>query len=118
MRKETKKSYECRIPNIDNSRVFHIVCSNFRVDTAAETPFEEEEAAAPVAATWPVATVNEHGSTEDVEPNIPLTREIDELRQQGIEVDDDNEPVPENATPEPPAPGDVGEWITPTVCPR
>jgi hypothetical protein len=74
--------------------------------------------AAPVAATWPVATVNEHGSTEDVEPNIPLTREIDELRQQGIEVDDDNEPVPENATPEPPAPGDVGEWITPTVCPR
>ena len=48
-----------------------------------------------------------------------MSEEIAELRQQGIEVDDDNEPAPENASP--PAAASmftVGTWVTPTVCPR
>ena len=41
---------------------------------------------------------------------------IKELRRQGIEVDDDNEPAPENA--EATAPVANGQWKKPTMCPR
>ena len=44
--------------------------------------------------------------------------EVAELRQQGIEVDDDNEPAPENAQPEAAPTSQVGDWVTPNVCPR
>ena len=47
-----------------------------------------------------------------------MAEEIAELRQQGIEVDDDNEPAPENAAPPVAAMFTVGTWVTPTVCPR
>ena len=48
-----------------------------------------------------------------------LAEEITELRQQGIEVDGDTEPAPENAAPPVAASMfSVGTWVTPTVCPR
>eukprot|EP00957_Ditylum_brightwellii_P139160 10606747-Ditylum_brightwellii.AAC.1 len=46
-----------------------------------------------------------------------LAEEIAELCQQGIEVDDDNEPAPENAAPPVATMFSVGTWVTPTVCP-
>ena len=49
---------------------------------------------------------------------IAQQQEIAELRQQGIEVDDDNAPTPENAEPSPATAVSIGEWITPTICPR
>ena len=57
---------------------------------------------------------------EDMGGNInnAWAQEIAELRQQGIEVDDDDEPAPENKVPDEPSQHDVGEWVTPNVCPR
>ena len=56
----------------------------------------------------------------DVAPNVNggLLQEIVELLQQGIEVDDDNEPYPENFQPSAPETHTIGQWVTPTICPR
>ena len=118
--------YECRIPEIDDNTVFHICVGNFKVEEAPSTPFPDEVTAAPARVAPP--TRNEEGrivdialrtSHTDVPSNISgLAEEIAELRQQGIQVDDDNEPAPENAQPAAPSTSTVGEWITPTVCPR
>jgi len=35
-------SYECRMSEIDDSIIFHIVCNNFKVETSPSTPFEDE----------------------------------------------------------------------------
>eukprot|EP00957_Ditylum_brightwellii_P160220 12197588-Ditylum_brightwellii.AAC.1 len=43
-----------------------------------------------------------------------LVEEIAELCQQGIEVDNNNEPAPENAVPPVAAMFSVGTWVTPT----
>ena len=113
--------YEFRIMEIDDNTVFHIVCSNFKVETCALIAFEDE--VAPTATVVVPATqdiINQRVSVDDVDPNVncDLAIEIDDLRQQGIEVDDNNEPAPENAEPPPQATNQVGEWITPTICPR
>ncbi|KAL7504256.1 hypothetical protein ACHAXN_002514, partial [Cyclotella atomus] len=95
-------------------------CSNFRVDTAAATPFEDElvaNAPPPRART----AAEEHTAIRASFSNVArseLAQEVAELRQQGIEVDDDNEPAPEKAQPTPQTTAQVGEWITPTVCAR
>ncbi len=116
--------YECRLAEIDDNTVFHIVCNNFKVEVEGATPFEDEGVvSAPAPATSAqnaerarIAALRTAG--EDVSSNIGnLQQEIAELRQQGIEVDDDNEPAPENANPTV-AEFTVGEWITPTICPR
>ena len=58
-------------------------------------------------------------SVADVAPNVGvLLQEVAELRHQGIEVDDDSEPAPENAQPSAPATQTIGQWVTPTICPR
>ena len=68
-----------------------------------------------------VATAGDCLSVHNVAPNIGgvLSEEIAELRQQGIEVEDDNEPAPENAQPTPHTTVPVaGSWVTPTTCQR
>ena len=58
-------------------------------------------------------------SVADVAPNVGgLSQEISELRHQGIEVDDDNDPEPDNAQPSVPSTQTIGQWVTPTICPR
>ena len=55
-------------------------------------------------------------SVADVAPNVGgLLHEIAELRHQGIEVDNENEPAPENAQPIPPETQTIGQWVTPTI---
>ena len=97
--------YECRIPEIENGVVFHITCKNFRVDTDGATPFDDEVVVLAPQETGPVtvATAGDRLSVHDVAPNIHgvLAEEIADLRQQGVEVDDDNKPVPENSQPTP-----------------
>ena len=115
--------YECRIPAIDDGTIFHIVVNNFRVDQAGIIPFEDEQAPTappPEPAEQTLEEIALRVSTEDERRNFRsvLAEDIAELRQQGIEVDDDNEPAPENAEPRPQATGDVGEWVTPTICAR
>ena len=112
--------YECSIPEIDGT-TFHVVVNNFRVERAAATSFEDEQATTAPSRESASQTLQELAlrlSTEDEVRNFNRSDEIAELRQQGIEVDDDNEPAPENAEPPPQATGDVGEWVTPTICPR
>ena len=47
-----------------------------------------------------------------------LSQENAELRHQGIEVDDDNDPAPQNSQPSAPATQTIGRWVTPTIFPR
>ena len=68
-----------------------------------------------------VATAGDRLSVHDVAPNIcgVLTEETAELIQQGIEVDDDNEPVLKNAQQTPNSTSPVlGSWVTPRTFPR
>ena len=99
-----KLCYECRITEIDNGVIFHITCKKFRVETVGATPFDDEVVVIAQIApqeTGPVtvATAGDRLSVHNVAPNIcgVLAEEIAELRQQGIEVNDDNDPAPENA---------------------
>ena len=58
-------------------------------------------------------------SFADVAPNVGrLSQEIAELRHQWIEVDDYNEPAPENARTIAPATQTIGQWVTPIIFPR
>jgi hypothetical protein len=130
VRKKEQMCYECRIPEIDDNTIFHIVCANFKVVTGAATPFEDELTLTPVLRV-PTESAEERARVAalrldegDITPNVRgafVAEDIAELRREGIEVDDDNEPAPENAQPTPAAPAtlfSVGEWVTPTICPR
>ena len=118
--------YECRIPEIDDGVIFHITWKKFKVETVGATPFDDEVVVGPPTAPQAtgsviVATSGDCLLVHDVTPNIRggLAEEIVELRQQGIEVDDDNEPAPNNAQPTPHTTVPVsGLWVTPTTCPR
>ena len=115
--------YECRIPEIDNGVAFHITCKNFRVEIDGATPFDDKVFVLAPQETGPVtvATAGDRLSVHNVAPNIRgvLAEEIAELRQQGVEVDDDNEPAPQNAQPTPNSTSPVlGLWVTPTTCQR
>ena len=117
--------YECRIAEIDDNTIFHIVCNNFKVDVAASIPFEDK-AVVSVTVTAPTSQDSERERVtalrtagDNVLPNIrgALAQEVAELRQQGIEVDDDNKPAPKNAQPYVPATATVGQWVTLTIFP-
>ena len=107
--------YECRIPDIDDGTIFHIVCRNFKVEKEGAPPFQTETVPnAPVEtdASSPIVLEDLRASRVDVVSNVG------QLRLQGIEVDDDNAPAPENAQPSNPAPANGGHWCNPTTCPR
>ena len=102
------------------------MCNNFKVDIDASIPFEDE-AVVTVPVTLPTVQDGERERVaalqtagDDVLPNIrgAVAQEVAELQQQGIEVDDDNEPAPKNAQPSAPAIATVGQWVTPTIFPR
>ena len=58
-------------------------------------------------------------SVTDVAPNVGgLLQDISELRHQGIDMDKNNEPPPENAQPNSPETQTIGQWVTPTIFPR
>ncbi|KAL7484144.1 hypothetical protein ACHAW6_009788 [Cyclotella cf. meneghiniana] len=107
--------YDCQIPEIDDGTLFHVIWSNFKVDTCAILPLEDK-----VLLTAPMV---EPAAQEDVNDQLILVDDVtqnihDELSQEIAELHDDNEPALENAKPPPQATSRVGELITPTVCPR
>jgi hypothetical protein len=72
----------------------------------------------------PTAINTERGSKRNAVASVDvcsrnLTREKIEVRQQGIKVDDDSDPAPENVprSKDPPPPVN-GTWEEPTHCPR
>ena len=125
MRKVNKKEHMCylvRIPEIDDGSTFHIVKKNFKVEIAPPQVFESEQVTRnnpPADTAAPVANV-ERASGRNVIPNVEgREMDIEDLQRQGIQIDDDNQPVPENNNP-PAAAADppVGTWEKPTICPR
>jgi hypothetical protein len=98
-------AYEFRINNFDESNIFKIVCSNFKVTQEGPTPFPDE-----VAIT--ASTVPRHpntdirGSREYAEPSVRTdyhhdrtrSEDIARLRSEGVEVDDEDV-APENIAP-------------------
>ena len=117
--------YVVRIPEIDDGTEFHIVKSNFSVTTAPEVPFTGEQNHGPRSRRnqQPAAAVADGVDPlrvigHDVVPNLGEGGDvINELRRQGIEVDDNNEPAPENAEATAMNPGN-GRFEKPTMCPR
>jgi len=94
------------IDEVDDGTIFFISKKNFKVDTPAAIPFESESLAQPVRGHDALVRDELRAAGANVVPNVgTLSRgatreEIEELRQNGIEVDNDNELAPENATPQ------------------
>ena len=117
--------YIVRIPEIDDGSEFHIVKFNFSVTVAPAVPFTGEQHRGPRGRRHqrPAAAVATEVdplrlADRDVVPNVGEGGvDVDDLRRQGIEVDYDNEPAPENAEPTAMNPGN-GRFEKPTVCPR
>ncbi len=90
------------IPEIDDGSIFHIVKKNFKVEVAPPVVFESK-VAEPVnvpAPAAPSAAAVEHASDRNVISNVEGTgMDVEDLAHQGIAVDNDNEPVLENANP-------------------
>ncbi len=113
-------------PRIDDGTEFHIVKFNFAVTAAPKTPFPGEQnrgpwlrrnqrlAAAVANGVNPLRVIG-----HDVVPNLGEGGDntINELRRQRIDLDDDNEPAPENAEATAMNPGN-GRFEKPTKCPR
>ncbi len=111
------------INDFDDGSVFHIVKGKLRIDQAAAVPF----VAARTPANVPGEAVNPDCVAQtNVRVNIKgrlrieMREETEQLRQQGITVDNDNEPAPENAALQ--RLSDkiyaAGRWEKPIVCPR
>ena len=114
-----------RIDEFDDGTIFHIVKDKLCIDQAAVVPFAPPPAPnAP--ANVPGEAVNpDRCAQTTVQSNIEgslraeTRNEINELRQQGILVDDDNKP--ENAAPAQTVAEQIyaaGRWEKPTICPR
>ncbi|KAL7537206.1 hypothetical protein ACHAXR_007655, partial [Thalassiosira sp. AJA248-18] len=114
--------YECRISEIDNSTIFHICSNNFKVEVEGATPFEDEAVRLQEGSAKRPCELTADGA--DVTPNVTfgsnsaLAEQVAELREQGITVDEDNEPAPKNAAPPATTTANVGQWVTPSTCPR
>ena len=130
-----QSAYECRIPDIEESRTFFIARAKLRIDASAPVSFEEEDllatGAAPQGQPDPLAgaaILDARASSENFTQSLVdkarfNAEDIAALRAQGITVDDDNEPAPENAEAPPALPNNqrpafVGEWVKPLSCPR
>ncbi len=101
--------YLVQIPKIDNSTIFHIVKKNFKVLSALAIPFKSKvptvhedppvlvpcEALNPdCIADWDVmANIKGYSSYHN-----ELRGNVHEQRRQGITINNDNDPLPENST--------------------
>ena len=122
VRHTTHLCYFVSIPNVKGE--CYIVKKNFCVEVSPETPFDSENI--PIAqVVCPDPEVVDRAALEDVVPHVRrgpgISEQIAELRAEGIEVDDDNEPLDEGDTPVPP-PSPVRPmhnlYSTPTHCPH
>ena len=114
--------YLVTIPEFGEGVTFYIVKNNFQDNVNPETVFESEMTATVANPNLPPVDVD-RASVHNVVPNIfggtGLREEINQLCAEGIEVDNDNKPLPEDAEPAPPNPeGMRYEYTIPTFCPR
>jgi hypothetical protein len=114
------------IGDINDGTIFHISKKNFKVTLSPLVPFQSETHA-PVVPVIDAPAVNELcASGWNIVPNIGnllhggTREEIEELRQNGISVNNDNDPAPKNTVPDVAAKGVPagGTWEKPTYCNR
>jgi hypothetical protein len=136
IRKVQHKSQMCylvHIPEIDDSTIFHIVKKNFKVLSAPAIPFESKMPAMRenplLALVIPGEVLNPDCIADrDVMANIEgfltyhnkLPGNVNEQKRQGITINDNNDPLPKNATPARTSVTqqiyDSGTWTTPKAC--
>jgi hypothetical protein len=124
VQKEEQMCYLVHINNFNDGSIFHIVKKNLKIDTTPAQPFASEARMQAPAGALGDAVNPDHLSNQNVNASIEgsllciATREeIEQLHHQGITVDDDNEPAPENA--QAPVPGvepPPGTWEKPKYC--
>ena len=105
--------YELRLPEFDDGTIFHIVVCNFSIITEGPTPFDDEVttgATAPPIGTRGSAPILADEPIFPQRPDVGRDTDVVEARANGIEVDDED-PAPENVVEQPPAAGQVGEWV-------
>ncbi len=112
--------YLMMLPEFGEGVTFHIVKKNFKVDVDPETFIESEVTALnPLS---PPEVYVEPTSLHNVVPNVfggaGLREEIKQLWTEGIEGNDNNEPLPEDDAPAPVEEGVQYEYTVPTFCPR
>ena len=120
VRHKMKLCYLVSIPGIPD-REFYIIKRNFKINVAPEVPFDSERRQrAPARPAVVGREDDDRVGLRDVIPNVfGGAEELEALRAEGIEVDDDNEPLPEDAVPAPPDPeGTLYNYEQPTFCPR
>ncbi len=113
-------TYLVTIPEFGEGVTFHIVKRNFQVNANPKTVFESKVTT--VNPVLPPMVDADHASINNVVPNVfggaGICEEIKQLCAEGIEVDDNNKPLPEDAAPAPA--NSVGmryECTAPTFCP-
>ncbi len=113
-----KMCYLVSIPKVEGE--CYIVKKCFRVEWDPDTPFDSERVPLPCNIPRPLLHGEDHTALFDVMRNVGngLVDEVFELRAQGIEVDDDNEPLDKGA----PSPSPIEEnaplnFTIPTHCP-
>jgi len=121
VRHTMKMCYLVSIPGMVDGGEFYIIKRNLKINAPPEVPFESERrqrAPRPNPAAMPDGY--DRVGLRDVIPNVfGGPEEFEQLRAEGIEVDDDNEPLPEDAVPAPPDPeGTQYTYEQPTFCPR
>ncbi len=109
--------YHLSHPNFPDQE-FMVARRMFIVLQEGETPFDDE-LSPPIMEI--VNEADEMTAPQQVEMQAPVGRgldqeEIADLRAQGFTIDNDNEPVEENAGPTGPIP--TGTWMRPAFCPR
>ncbi len=96
--------YLVTVPDIDGK--CYIVKKNFRVNVAPEISFKSECAPVVIAPPWPIHREDDRAALNDVVPNVRggagLAKHIAELRAEGVEVNNNNEPLDEGGAPPPP----------------
>ncbi len=116
-----QRCYFFNVPGIDQIR--YIVTANFKVKQPPAIIFEAEHRStnAPGEITEANKSIDNQCSLQNVEQNVvtgqSTNEDINELRLRGIEVDDDNEPEPENAWAPLQQSTTVEKFTTPTICP-
>ena len=117
IKNETKMCYLISIPEVEGE--CYIVKKCFRVKQSPDTPFESERAPLPRDIPRPLPHGEDRTALFNVVRNVGngLVDEVRELRAEGLEVDDDNEPLDEGAAPSPPEYNGPHNFNVPMHCP-
>jgi hypothetical protein len=109
--------YLVSVPDVDGE--CHIVKYNFRVDVSPAIPFESKIQQPVPAPRCDVVADTDRTDNRNVVPNVfGGDEEIQQLRAKGIKVDDDNQPLPDEAIAAPQPTTATYSYDKPTFCPR